>query len=215
MCLFRGNVCKSCTTFMQGAFPAAAPWNCWWGSLFSAMFEIRRKNSTLSAPFFMAMLTLGSSPGARMGFRFFVQEVGVMAIPESFQDFPLAPKLKHQCSFVKKSKASGNFHWCKLGFPVQISRSRLTKKISQCNPAELFSLECHGQACSQNLCFCSRRRQKQSCHWSHRGWAQCTRKTRIHAIPAGWQPSAPLPGSGEQLGVGQEPAEPGVLHKGT
>lgn len=85
-----------------------------------------------------------------------------MAIPESFQDFPLALKLKHQCSFLKKSKAPGNFHWCKLGFPVQISRWRLTKKISPSNLAELFSLECHGQACSQNLCFCYRRRQKQS-----------------------------------------------------
>lgn len=166
------------------------------------MFDTRRKNSTLLTPVCMAMLTLGFSPGARMGFSLFDQEVGVTAVPESFQDLSLAPKLKYQCSFVKKSKLPGNFPCCKLGFPVQISRSRLTKKISQCNPAELFSLECHGQACSQNLCFCSRRGQQQSRHWSHRGWARCTRKTRICAIPAGWQPSAPVPGSGGQLGCG-------------
>lgn len=179
----------------------------------SAMFDTRRKNSTLSTPFCTAMFTLGSSPGARLGFSLFVQEAGVMVIPESFQDLPLAPKLKPQCSFVRKSKAAGNFHWCKLGFPVQISRSRLTKKISQCNPAGLFSLECHGQACSQNLCLCYRRGQKQPRPWSHRGWARCARKTRIRAIPAGWQPSAPLPGSGEQLGCGSGASR--VLHEGT
>lgn len=138
-----------------------------------------------------------------------------MAIPESSKDLSLAPKLKHQCSFVKKSKAPGNFHCCKLGFPVQISRSGLTKKISQCNPTELFSLECHGQACSQNLCFCSRRGQQQSRHWSHRGWARCTRKTRIRAIPAGWQPQLHCQAQESSWGVGQEPAEAGVLHKGT
>lgn len=172
------------------------------GYPFLCYVPITRKSSTLSTPFCVVVLTLGSSPDARMGFGLFVQEVTAMALPESFQDLSLALILKNQCFFVKESNAPGNFHWCKLAFPVQISRWRLTKKISQCNPAELFSLECCEQACSQNLCFSYRRMQKQSRHWSHRGWAQCTRKTQICAIPAGWQPSLPLPSGGDQLGTG-------------
>lgn len=112
------------------------------------MFDITG-NSTLSTPFYVAMLTVGSNPGANMGFGHFIQEVGAVNW-----------RLNHQSSFVKKWKAPETFQWCNPGFPVQISRWRLTKKISWCNPAELFSLECSGQARSQNLCFSYRRVQE-------------------------------------------------------
>lgn len=142
------------------------------------MFDIRRRNSPLSTPFCVAitwvifigllLFNSGFSPGARMGFSPFVQGTGVMATPESFQDLPLAPKLKHQCSFVKKPKAPGNFPWCKLGFPVQISPSRLTKKIPQCDPAELFSLECHGQLVHRISAFALGVGRNNPSPWSHR-----------------------------------------------
>lgn len=154
------------------------------------MFDITG-NSTLSTPFYIAMLTVGSNPGANMRFGHFIQEVGAVNWT-----------LNHQSSFVKKWKAPRTLHGVTRVFLFKYLDGDWQRKYLGVILLSCFPWNAAGRLVRKISAFPIGVCEKQSRRWSRRGRARRTRKTRLCAIPAGWQPPALLPSAGDQFGTG-------------